>query len=101
MADAYRSLYNESVKAISYSALRANLAKSMDQVWDDREPMIVTRQGGRPVVILSLEDYESLDETAYLMRNPHNAERLRESLQQAEEGKTVSKTMEELEELAR
>ena len=63
--------------------------------------MIVTRQGGESVVLISLADYESLDETAYLLRSPRNAERLRESLRQFEEGKVVRKTLEELEELAR
>ena len=85
------------MKAISYSALRANLARSMDQVWDDREPMIVTRQGGRSVVILSLEDYEALDETAYLMRSPENARRLTESIKQLEAGHGIEKSLQDLE----
>lgn len=50
--------------AISYSALRANLAGTMDRVCDDREPIVVTRKNGRSVVMLSLEDYTSLEETA-------------------------------------
>ena len=69
----------------------------MDEVWDDREPMIVTRQGGRSVVILSLEDYEALGETAYLMRSPENARRLTESIRRLEAGHGIVKTLQELE----
>jgi len=53
----------------------------MDKVCENREPIIITRQRGEPVVIMSLEDYESLDETAYLMRSPANARRLDEAIQ--------------------
>lgn len=93
-------LYNDDMEAISYSKLRANLAKTMDRVCENRAPMIVTRQNGESVVILSLEEYESLDETAYLMRSPQNAERLRASIEELNAGKVVHKTVDELEELA-
>jgi antitoxin YefM len=62
--------------AISYSTARANLAKTMDRICDDREPLIITRNGERSVVMLSLDDYNALAETAYLLRSPANAERL-------------------------
>jgi antitoxin YefM len=68
--------------AISYSALRADLAGTMDRVCDDREPIVVTRKNGRSVVMLSLEDYAELEETAYLLRSPANAKRLSEAIQQ-------------------
>ncbi|MFG3818859.1 type II toxin-antitoxin system Phd/YefM family antitoxin [Limnothrix redekei] len=68
--------------AISYSALRANLAGTMDRVCDDREPIVVTRKNGRSVVMLSLEDYASLAETAYLLRSPENAKRLLGAVEQ-------------------
>ena len=68
--------------AISCSALRANLASTMDRVCDDREPIVVTRKNGRSVVMLSLEDYASLEETAYLLRSPANAKRLLGAIQQ-------------------
>jgi antitoxin YefM len=61
---------------ISYSFARANLAKTMDRVCNDREPLIITRQGEPSVVMLSLDDYNALDETAYLLRSPKNAKRL-------------------------
>ena len=62
--------------AITYSAARANLAKTMDRVCDDHEPLIITRNGEQSVVMLSLEDFQALEETAYLLRSPANAKRL-------------------------
>lgn len=62
--------------AITYSAARANLARTMDRVCNDHEPLIITRNKEQSVVMLSLEDYQSLEETAYLLRSPENARRL-------------------------
>ena len=62
--------------AITYSTARANLATTMDQVCDDHEALIITRNGEQSVVMLSLEDYKALEETAYLLRTPTNAKRL-------------------------
>ena len=77
------------MKAISYSTVRANLAKTMEAVCDDHAPVIVTRQNERSVVIISLEDYEALQETAYLLRSPKNAQRLFESISELEQGQGV------------
>lgn len=76
--------------AISYTAARARLAKTMDHVCDDRAPVIITRQNERSVVMMSLEDYEAMEETAYLLRSPANAARLAKSLAQAASGKVVA-----------
>ena len=62
--------------AMTYSTLRANLASTMDRVCDDHEVLIITRNGDQAVVMLSLEDYKTLEETAYLLRTPANAKRL-------------------------
>lgn len=62
--------------AITYSAARANLASTMDRVCNDHESLIITRNGEKSVVMLSLEDFQSLEETAYLLRSPANAKRL-------------------------
>ncbi len=62
--------------AITYSAARANLATTMDRVCNDHEALIITRNGDQSVVMLSLEDFSALQETAYLLRNPTNAKRL-------------------------
>lgn len=73
--------------AITYTAARANLAGTMERVCDDHEPIIITRNGQRSVVMLSLDDFSALEETAYLLRNPKNARRLLESIADLEQGK--------------
>ncbi len=72
--------------AIPYTTLRANLAKQMDRVCEDHAPIIVTRKASSSVVMISLDDYESLEETAYLLRSPANARRLLESVDRIEGG---------------
>ncbi len=74
------------MKAISYTAARENLATTMDQVCDDHDPVIITRNREQAVVMLSLADYESLQETAYLLRSPANARRLLESINELAKG---------------
>jgi antitoxin YefM len=66
--------------------LRQNLVKYMDEVCDSRAPLVVTRQNARPVVMLSLEEYESIAETLHLLRSPANAERLLRSIASADAG---------------
>ena len=75
------------MEAISYTVVRQTLAQRMDQVCDDHTPIIVTRQNNRSVVMLSLEDYQALEETAYLLRSPKNAKRLMESILELESGR--------------
>jgi antitoxin YefM len=77
------------MKAITYTAARENLASTMDDVCRDRNPVIITRNRDQAVVMLSLEDFESLQETAYLMRSPANAKRLLASIAAAEGGRTI------------
>ena len=73
--------------AITYTAARANLASTMDRVCEDHEPMIITRSGQQSVVMLSLEDYKSLEETSYLLRSPENAKRLLSAVDALGKGK--------------
>lgn len=73
-------------EAVTYSEARQNFASFMDRVCDDHEPIIVTRQKSRPVVLMSLEDYNAMAETAYLLSTPANAERLMASVREADEG---------------
>ena len=73
--------------SITYSAARANLANTMDRVCNDHEPLIITRNRDQSVVMLSLDDFNSLEETAYLLRNPANARRLLEATGQLNAGK--------------
>jgi antitoxin YefM len=71
---------------VSYTDLRQNLVKYMDEVCDSRAPLVVTRQNARPVVMLSLEEYESIAETLHLLRSPANADRLLRSIASAQAG---------------
>lgn len=70
----------------TFSQSRAHLAETFDAVVNDREEVVVTRVGHEPVVIVSLEDYQSLKETAYLLQNPVNARRLLRSIDRLEDG---------------
>jgi antitoxin YefM len=74
------------MEAINYTSARQNLAKMMDKVCKDHSPVIITRKTAESVVIMSLEDYEALEETAYLLRSPKNTKRLIESIAQLEAG---------------
>lgn len=79
--------------AISYTTARNNLAQTMEQVCEDRAPIIITRNKSRSVVMMSLEDYEALQETAYLLRAPANARRLLESVAELELGKGLQREL--------
>jgi len=72
--------------AISYTAARANLANTMAQVCNDHAPVIITRKSSAPVVMMSLEDYQAMEETTYLLRSPANARKLLESISELESG---------------
>lgn len=74
------------MNVIPYSQARTRLASIMNEVCDDHAPVIITRTNGRSVVMISLEDYQSLDETAYLLGNPNNARRLLESIVELDSG---------------
>lgn len=74
------------MKTMSYSESRAKYAEMLDAVIDDREEVVITRAGHEPVVIVSLDDYQSLKETAYLLRSPENARRLITSIERLESG---------------
>ena len=78
---------------ITYTSARSNLAKTMEKVCDDHAPVIITRKTAQPVVMMSLEDYEALEETAYLLRSPQNARRLLESIAELEAGKGTEKEL--------
>ncbi|MEW8052275.1 MAG: type II toxin-antitoxin system prevent-host-death family antitoxin [Candidatus Thiodiazotropha sp.] len=71
---------------IAYSIARAKLASTMNQVCEDHAPVIITRKGAGSVVMISLDDYQALEETAYLLRSPKNARRLLESIAELESG---------------
>ncbi|NOX80023.1 MAG: type II toxin-antitoxin system prevent-host-death family antitoxin [Deltaproteobacteria bacterium] len=78
---------------ITYTSARGNLAKTMEKVCDDHSPVIITRKASQPVVMMSLEDFEALEETAYLLRSPKNARRLLGSIAELESGKGLKKEL--------
>jgi antitoxin YefM len=82
--------------ALTYTAARENLAATMNKVCENHEPVIITRNRDQAVVMMSLEDYNAFEETAYLMRAPANARRLLESIKEYEQGKVVRKKLSDL-----
>lgn len=81
------------MKAITYTNARQNLAKTMETVCQDHSPVIITRKATDSVVMMSLEDYEALEETAYLLRSPENTRRLIESITQIEKGEGTEREL--------
>lgn len=73
---------------ISYSSFRNKLASMLDKVNNDHKPMMVTRQNGKPAVVMSLEDFHSYEETSYLMASPKNAKRINEAIAEIEAGES-------------
>ena len=69
---------------ISYTSVRANLAKTMQKICEDHAPVIITRSHAEPVVMISLSDYEAIQETNYLLKSPVNASRISESINEIE-----------------
>jgi antitoxin YefM len=84
------------MRAITYTAARESLAATMDDVCADHNPVIITRNRDQAVVMMSLADYESLQETAYLLRSPANARRLLASVSQLEGKGGTTKPLAEL-----
>lgn len=75
------------MKSVSYTSARSNLAKTMESVCDDHAPIAITRKGEGAVVMMSMADYQALEETAYLLRSPKNTRRLIESIGELESGR--------------
>lgn len=78
---------------LSYSAFRNQLASVLDKVNSDHKPVMITRQNGKPAIVMSVEDFHSYEETAYLMASPKNAERLHQAIAEVESGKAVNKEL--------
>lgn len=76
---------------LSYSAFRTQLASVLDKVNNDHKPMMITRQNGKPAVVMSLEDFHAYEETAYLMASPKNAERLSQAIAEIEASQVIDK----------
>jgi antitoxin YefM len=81
------------MKILTYSESRARYAETLNAVVDDREEVVITRSGHDPVVMVALDDYEALKETAYLLKNPANARRLLASIERLEHGGGVRRDL--------
>ncbi|MBI3978183.1 MAG: type II toxin-antitoxin system prevent-host-death family antitoxin [Chloroflexi bacterium] len=81
---------------VSYTEARAHLAELIDRATDDRETIVISRRGKRPVAMLVLDELESLRETLHLMRSPRNLVRLMESVEQADRGEGEVLTLKDL-----
>jgi antitoxin YefM len=79
--------------AISYTTVRANLSKTMEKVCIDHAPVIITRKNEAPVVMMSLVDYQAMEETTYLFRSPANARHLLASIAELEAGNWLEKEL--------
>lgn len=78
---------------LSYSKLRANLKSALDRAVDDHEVIVVERAKGGDAVLLSREDYDSLAETAYLLRSPANAKRLLTAVKRSKKSRKSFKSV--------
>ena len=85
--------YAVHVKSITYTAARENLASTINRVCEDQAPIVITRNRDQAVVMLSLAEYEALQETAHLLRSPANARRLLKSIESLEGGKGFRKKL--------
>jgi antitoxin YefM len=81
--------------AITYTTARANLATTMTRVCQDHEALIITRNGQQSVVMMSLDDYKALEETAYLLRSPENAKRLLSAVDALNKGNGKERSLSE------
>lgn len=81
------------METITYTSARQNFSKTMDKVWDDHAPILITRQNEKPVVMMSLEDFNSLEETAYLLKSPKNAALLAKAIEDIEAGMYRARTL--------
>jgi antitoxin YefM len=76
---------------VSYKELNADLARHLDAVADTGAPLVVKRKKKKAVVVMPLDEFESWQETAYLLASPGNARELRESIAQVSGGRLITK----------
>jgi len=83
------SVHEKTMKSISYTSLRKNLSSILDTVEKDHIPYHIVRKNHKNMILLTEEDYESTQETLYLLSNPINAGRIKESIEQAAKNEFV------------
>lgn len=85
MADRSLSIF-ETMQTVTYSEARENLKAVLDQAVSSRAPVMITRQRGENVVVISAEEWSSIKETIYLLRSPANAKRLMDGIKELDAG---------------
>ncbi len=75
------------MKTMSYTSARNNFKSAMQSVCDDNAPLLITRKNADPVVMISLGDYDAIEETVYLLKSPKNAKRLMTALEDTKQKK--------------
>lgn len=78
---------------MTYTDFRSQLAGTLDRIADSHRPVLITRQNGKPAVVMSLEDFNAYEETAYLLSSRKNAERLSDAIKQIREHKTTQRAL--------
>jgi antitoxin YefM len=76
---------------VNYTDFRKGLAKYIDKVDTDKGPILITRQNAKPTVLMSLEEFNSYEETLHLLSSPTNAKRLRRSIADAKAGRLIDR----------
>jgi antitoxin YefM len=84
------------METTTFSSFRASLKKKLDKITDDHDVLIVNRRGNKDVVVMSLKDYNSMEETLYLLASKANASKLRLGIVQLKTGKVVKKSLKDL-----
>jgi antitoxin YefM len=84
------------MQAVTYTEARASFAAMLDKVNDDHAPVLITRQSGKPAVLMSLEDFSAWEETAYLLRSPENARRLMGAVDRLNQGQGLARGVQDL-----
>jgi len=84
------------MNAASYTDVRKNLKHYMEKAYNEHDPIIVTRKNNENIIMLSLEDYNSLAETHYLLSNEHNSKKLLSSLKDSRNKKLLKKKLVEV-----
>lgn len=77
------------MNVLTYTDTRARLKQVMDQVSDDKTPVLITRQNGEAVVMVALSDWNAIEETTHLLSTPANADRLRQAISQLDAGEGI------------
>ena len=81
------------MQTTTFSYARQNLASTMDSISQNHNPMTITRQNKEPIIMISLSDYKSMEETAYLMQSNNNAQRLNSAIEELENGLGLKKEL--------